>query len=105
MAAQIPARKERRRPERASFLGRKTELAQIAEICTTTRVLTLVGAGGVGKSRLLLRLAATLDAAFPDGGGALDVSQLRAPGRLAPAVAAALGAPLRCDEFMQPTLI
>src|SRR5207302_7702168 len=57
------------------------------------------------KSRLLLRLAATLDGAFPAGGGALDVSQLRAPGLVAPAVAAALGAPFRCDEFRQPTLI
>lgn len=77
--------------EVASFIGRERERAEIKSILTRTRLLTLTGAGGCGKTRLALRVAADLAPSFPDGVRLVQLAPL-ADSALAPrAVAAALG--------------
>ena len=53
--------------ELTSFVGRRQELRELKRLLTTTRLLTLTGSGGCGKTRLALRAAAELARAFPDG--------------------------------------
>lgn len=49
------------------FIGRRRELADVRNLLSETRVLTLTGPGGVGKTRLALAVAADRRRAFPDG--------------------------------------
>jgi len=53
--------------EVASFVGRGREIVEISRLLSQTRLLTLTGTGGCGKTRLALRVAATLVERFPDG--------------------------------------
>ncbi len=50
-----------------SFVGRKRETAEIIQLLATTHLLSLVGAGGCGKTRIALRVAAELIGQFADG--------------------------------------
>src|SRR6266850_756315 len=50
-----------------SFVGREQEIAQLAELVTANRLVTLTGAGGAGKTRLAIEVASWLVDAFPDG--------------------------------------
>ena len=61
-------------PEVSSFIGRDFELGQLLELRGTTRLLTLVGPGGVGKSRLAVRFAATTRDSARDGVWHVDVA-------------------------------
>jgi non-specific serine/threonine protein kinase len=54
-----------------------------------------VGAGGIGKSRLALRLLALLEAGFPDGAWFVELADLRQPELVVPRVAAVMGAKSR----------
>jgi non-specific serine/threonine protein kinase len=79
--------------EATSFVGRAIELAGIAALLGTVRMVTVVGPGGVGKTRLSLRAAAAVADQFPDGVWLADLAGISDPSLLAPAVAAALGLP------------
>ena len=50
-----------------SFVGRERDIVDIQRLLTTTRLLTLTGVGGIGKTRLALQVAASLHDSFPDG--------------------------------------
>jgi predicted ATPase/DNA-binding CsgD family transcriptional regulator len=50
-----------------SFIGRKREIAEILQVLASTRLVSLVGAGGCGKTRLALRVAAELNGQYSDG--------------------------------------
>jgi predicted ATPase/DNA-binding CsgD family transcriptional regulator len=78
-------------PDLTSFVGRRHEVGQVKRLLAESRLVTLVGIGGVGKTRLALRLAAELERAFPDGVYLADLTALRDPGLVPPTVAAALG--------------
>jgi DNA-binding NarL/FixJ family response regulator len=66
-----PARRTGNLPaEAASFIGRRRELAEVRRRLTEARLVSLVGPGGVGKTRLAVRIAADLARGFRDGGGA-----------------------------------
>ena len=52
---------------RTSFIGRERELAEVKRLLSTTRLLTLTGAGGCGKTRLALEAARDLVGAYPGG--------------------------------------
>jgi class 3 adenylate cyclase len=52
-----------------SFVGRDAELTQIRELLAENRLVTLTGAGGVGKTRLAVQIAAQMAGEFGDGGG------------------------------------
>jgi predicted ATPase/class 3 adenylate cyclase/DNA-binding CsgD family transcriptional regulator len=59
-----------------SFVGREAELSATGELLETRRLLTLVGAGGCGKTRLAVRLAASHFEAFPDGVWFVDLAPI-----------------------------
>src|SRR5271166_969300 len=57
-----------------SFVGRDTELAQVRELLASNRLVTLTGAGGAGKTRLAIQLAAQLTGEFSDGVWYVDLA-------------------------------
>jgi predicted ATPase len=74
-----------------SFVGREREVAEVGRLLTTTRLLTLTGAGGCGKTRLALEVGAALPRlAFPDGVWLVDLAPLTEPALVAGAVLAVL---------------
>jgi predicted ATPase/DNA-binding SARP family transcriptional activator len=72
------------------FIGRERELAETAALLGRTRLLTLVGPGGCGKTRLAIELAARALADHPDGVHFVDLAPVAPAGPIAHAVAAAL---------------
>src|SRR5215469_16116684 len=77
--------------ELTSFVARRGELAEVRRLLAGSRLVTLTGPGGVGKTRLALRAAAGLARAFRDGVWLVRLDQLRDEALVAPAVAGALG--------------
>ena len=74
-----------------TFIGRESELGELRRLIAGTRALTLRGPGGIGKSRLALRLAAAVAADFPDGTWFVELADLRQPELVVSRVAATLG--------------
>jgi len=74
-----------------SFVGRERELAQVRDALASTRLLTLTGAGGCGKTRLALQAAEQLRDHFPDGVWWVELAPVRDPELVAAAIAQALG--------------
>jgi predicted ATPase/class 3 adenylate cyclase len=74
----------------SSFLGRERELDELAQVALESRMLTLVGPGGIGKTRLAIEFARSLEATFPDGAWLVDLSALERDSEVWPAVAEAL---------------
>jgi predicted ATPase/class 3 adenylate cyclase/DNA-binding CsgD family transcriptional regulator len=77
--------------ELSSFVGRERELGEVREKLTSTRLLTLTGAGGCGKTRLALQAAADAFERFPGGVWWVELAPIVDPGLLGEAVAAAVG--------------
>jgi predicted ATPase/DNA-binding CsgD family transcriptional regulator len=65
--------------ELTSFVGRWRELAEVKRLLGESRLVTLTGMGGTGKTRLAVRVAEQLRRAFPDGAWFVDLTALRAP--------------------------
>ena len=76
-----------------SFVGRDAELTQLRELLAQNRVVTLTGAGGVGKTRLAIQVAAQMAPEFCDGVWYVDLAPLTDPALVAVTVARALGLP------------
>jgi predicted ATPase/class 3 adenylate cyclase len=76
-----------------SFVGREEEITEVERLLGQTRLLTLTGPGGSGKSRLALRVAAELLTRFQDGSCFVDLSPVTDPALVPAAVANALGVP------------
>jgi predicted ATPase/class 3 adenylate cyclase len=76
-----------------SFVGREEEIAEVERLLGRTRLLTLTGPGGSGKSRLALRVAAELLPRYRDGSCFVDLSPVTDPALVPAAVANALGVP------------
>jgi predicted ATPase/DNA-binding CsgD family transcriptional regulator len=74
-----------------SFIGRERELSELSRLVNSTRALTLCGPGGIGKSRLALRLLAMMEAEFPDGAWLVELGDLRHPDLVVSRVAAVVG--------------
>ncbi|HVS07154.1 MAG TPA: LuxR C-terminal-related transcriptional regulator [Candidatus Dormibacteraeota bacterium] len=77
--------------ELTSFVGRRRELAEIKERLRASRLVTLTGPGGVGKTRLALRAATELARAFPDGVWLVELAAIEDPPLVTQAVFHALG--------------
>lgn len=74
-----------------SFVGRARELSQVRDALGDTRMLTLTGAGGAGKTRLALQVAADALDRFPDGAWWLDLAPVADPVLVGEVLAGALG--------------
>ncbi len=77
-------------PEVTSFVGRRHEMAEVKRLLSGAHVVTLTGPGGVGKTRLALRVAADVQRAFPDGVWLVELAGLENPELLAASVNEAL---------------
>jgi non-specific serine/threonine protein kinase len=75
------------------FVGRQDELAGIAAMLAESRLVTIVGPGGVGKTRVAVVAAARAAATYPDGPWIVELSNLRDPALLPNTVASVLGLP------------
>jgi len=73
------------------FIGRRDELARAGEILATTRLLTLSGGGGCGKTRLALELARIAASAYPGGLHLVDLAPVGREASVARQLAAVLG--------------
>jgi predicted ATPase len=73
------------------FVGRAEELARIVAGLEQSRLVTLTGVGGVGKTRLALQVAAEVLPAFPDGAWVVELAGLIDAGLVAETVATVLG--------------
>ncbi len=62
-----------------SFIGRETELKEVAGLLRKSRLVTLTGSGGVGKTRLAIQVVAEVLDLFPDGVWFLDLAPLSDP--------------------------
>jgi predicted ATPase/class 3 adenylate cyclase len=76
-----------------SFVGREEEMAEVRGLLSRTRLLTLTGAGGTGKTRLALQVATEVLTEYRDGSFFVDLSALTDPALVPSAVADALGVP------------
>ena len=74
-----------------SFIGRERETAAVQELLQGTRLLTLTGAGGSGKTRLALEVANRVGAQYPDGVAWVELAPLANPELVPHHVADALG--------------
>ncbi|NKQ54217.1 LuxR family transcriptional regulator [Amycolatopsis sp. K13G38] len=77
--------------ELTSFVGRRNERAEIRRLLADARLVTLTGFGGVGKTRLALRVAQELRRAFTDGVWFVSLAGVNDPDWLPHAVSTALG--------------
>ncbi|WP_433758245.1 helix-turn-helix transcriptional regulator [Nocardia sp. CA-135398] len=86
-------------PELSSFVGRAEELATLTAAVAPGRVLSLVGPGGCGKTRLALRARAALAASWPEGIRWIGLADERDADDVTGAIASALGVPLAADSM------
>jgi predicted ATPase/DNA-binding CsgD family transcriptional regulator len=76
--------------EATSFIGRRRQLAELRKKLALGRLVSLVGPGGVGKSRLAVRGATDLGRGFKDGAWLVELAEVRDPTLVSNAVMAAL---------------
>ena len=89
----------------SSFVGRRQDIEALTETLSKTRMVTLTGAGGCGKSRLALETATRLLPRFADGVWRAELAPLDDPEAVAAAVSAALGEPASHSDDPLGTLI
>jgi predicted ATPase/class 3 adenylate cyclase/DNA-binding CsgD family transcriptional regulator len=86
------------------FVGRDTELTQLRELLSDNRLVTLTGAGGVGKTRLAVQVAGQLSGEFGDAAWWVDLAPITDPDLVPIAVARALGLPDQPGRSTMDTL-
>jgi predicted ATPase/class 3 adenylate cyclase len=88
-----------------SFIGREREISEVKALLSTARLLTLTGAGGAGKTRLALQVAADLvDDEFGDGVWLAEFAALADPALVPQTVAASLGLREHSERAILPIL-
>ncbi|MBV9722871.1 MAG: LuxR family transcriptional regulator, partial [Mycobacterium sp.] len=88
-----------------SFVGREAELAQVREMLAENRLVTLTGAGGVGKTRLAVQVVAELVDQFGDGVWYVDLAPITVPQLVPTTTARALGLPDQPGRSTMDTLL
>ena len=91
-AATGPAATGNLRAQLSRLIGREAELEQLRQAVHAHRLVTLVGPGGAGKTRLAMEAAAVLRDEHRDGAWLVELAGVAEPEGVAPAVAVALGA-------------
>ena len=77
-------------PQLTSFIGREREMHEAANLLDSARLLTLIGPGGTGKTRLSLQLAADRLSEFKDGVWLVELAALRDPAYIPSVIASVL---------------
>jgi DNA-binding SARP family transcriptional activator len=90
---------------RTSFVGREREMVEVKRLLSMTRLLTLTGAGGSGKTRLALEVAKDLVGTYPDGAWMVELASLSEPDLVAQEVAGALKIAERAGQPLTDTLV
>ena len=90
---------------RTSFIGRAQELLEVKRHLAMTRLLTLTGTGGSGKTRLALEVARDLVGTYPDGVWLIELAPLSEGALVAQAFAAALGVREQPGRLLADTLV
>jgi predicted ATPase/transcriptional regulator with XRE-family HTH domain len=88
-----------------SFVGRERELAEVTRLLGTTRLLTLTGTGGCGKTRLAVEVGATLLDHYPDGVWFVDLAPVADPAFVLQAIASALTISEQPDQPLLATMV
>ena len=88
-----------------SFVGRDDEITALGKALTETRLVTLTGVGGVGKTRLATQLAAEVLPHYPDGAWLCELAAATDPDALAQVVAATLGANPRPGVTLEESIV
>lgn len=88
----------------SSFVGRRNDTQELRRLLSQTRLVTVIGSGGVGKSRLALRLATKLQRTFTDGAWFVELASVSDPSLLPDAVAGALRVPERAERDSKEAL-
>jgi predicted ATPase/DNA-binding XRE family transcriptional regulator len=81
------------------FFGRELEIRQLAQLLDSSRLITLVGAAGIGKTRLALEVGTSVVRSFRDGVWLVELASTKDPQAVVQSVAATLGV---TDEFDRP---
>src|SRR5207245_3298956 len=87
--------------ETSSFIGRADELTRVKECLTRSRLVTLTGIGGVGKTRIALRVAAEQAIGVAGGVRLVQLAHIADPALVPNVLAAALGLPGRSASWTQ----
>ncbi|MFE5703483.1 protein kinase [Rhodococcus koreensis] len=77
--------------EMTSFVGRRHELTEAKNLLAGSRLVTLTGIGGVGKTRLAMRIASSVQREYADGVRLVELGELRDGSSLVDAIAGAVG--------------
>jgi predicted ATPase/class 3 adenylate cyclase len=88
-----------------SFVGRGAQMTDVEKLLVDNRLVTLTGAGGAGKTRLAVEIAARIAADFRDGVWYVDLAPVTEPGVVPVAVARALGLPDQPGRSTMDTLL
>jgi predicted ATPase/DNA-binding SARP family transcriptional activator/DNA-binding CsgD family transcriptional regulator len=91
--------------QRSSFVGQERELGETERDLAMTRLLTLTGSGGSGKTRLAMEVARDCVGAYPDGVWLVELAGLSEGGLVAQKVAAALGVAEQTGRSITDTLV
>jgi predicted ATPase len=87
-----------------SFIGRTGEMLELARLLARSRLLTLTGSGGCGKTRLALQVAADALEQYPDGVWLVELAALTEPGLVAQATATTLGLKEEAGKALSQTV-
>ena len=90
--------------ELTTFVGRSRELEELRQLLETSRLLTLTGSGGVGKTRLALRLAQGVATEFTHGVWMVDLGTLSGPEFIPDTIATAMGLREHAHQSVRETL-
>lgn len=96
--ARPPARKRNLPAQPTAFIGREAELAEARRLLADARLLTLTGPGGIGKTRLALKLAEDLQDQFSDGAHFVNLAAIDRAGDLTQLIADSIEFPLSSDD-------
>ncbi len=89
----------------STFIGRQPELREVRALVESSRLVTLTGAGGSGKTRLSLQVAAELLEGFDDGVWLVELAGVTDGDAVAPVIGAALGIAARAGHTALDALV
>jgi predicted ATPase/DNA-binding CsgD family transcriptional regulator len=87
-----------------SFIGRERELDELCKLMGATRMVTLTGPGGIGKTRLALHALAAMAGDYPDGVRYVELGEVTSPDLVVARVASLVGVTEESGRLLQDTL-